>query len=102
MALAKERKSEPIRGNIRRLSPKEAHSSKVNIIEEQQALTKWSRRQDYHSYYNKLIDWELEDELKQYHIYIKKHDDGRIMIESNLNDTSIPFTPLSICCIAGL
>ena len=62
--MAKERKSEPIRGNIRRLSPKEAHFSKVSAIEEQQALTKWSRRQDYHSYYNKLIDWELEDELK--------------------------------------
>lgn len=37
---------------------------------------------------------DLTAELKRYHIYIKKNDDGRILFEGDLNDTSIPYSPI--------
>ncbi|RAH15488.1 MAG: hypothetical protein CMB56_003125 [Methanobacteriota archaeon] len=63
--MGKENSTKPFRGKVSRISPK-IPSSKINKQESSinQALTKWSRRQDYHSYYKMMIDWELEDEIK--------------------------------------
>ena len=63
--MGKETDANKSRSEIKRISPK-SHSTKPSMgkMNADQALTKWSRRQDYHSYYNKMIDWELEDEMK--------------------------------------
>ena len=67
------------RGNVRRLSPK-AHSSEYQIKKSisEQALVKWSRRQDYHSYYTKMIDLELEDEMKNIDERLKTWSNRRL------------------------
>ena len=67
------------RGNVRRLSPK-VHSSEHKIKKSisEQALVKWSRRQDYHSYYTKMIDLELEDEMKNIDERLKTWSNRRL------------------------
>ena len=76
--MANEHESTPTRGNVRRLSPEESNFSKDGKIEDLQALTKWSRRQDYHSFYKKLINWELEDELKNIDERLKSWSNRRL------------------------
>ena len=45
--------------------------------------------------YNSYSDIDvLENDLKKFHIYVKKQDDGVILFESNLKDTSIPYDPI--------
>ena len=67
------------RGNVKRLSIN-SNSSKTKHQNsgEEQALTKWARRQDYHSYYNKMIDWELEDEMKNIDERLKSWSNRRL------------------------
>jgi len=67
------------RSEIKRISPKSKSSkSSMGNGNVDQALTKWSRRQDYHSYYNKMIDWELEDEMKNIDERLKSWSNRRL------------------------
>tara|TARA_B100000287_G_scaffold365124_1_gene359683 strand:+ start:681 stop:2717 length:2037 start_codon:yes stop_codon:yes gene_type:complete len=77
--MGKETDANKSRSEIKRISPK-SHSAKPSMgkMNTDQALTKWSRRQDYHSYYNKMIDWELEDEMKNIDERLKSWSNRRL------------------------
>ena len=77
--MGKEADANKSRSEIKRISPK-SNSSKSSMENGnvEQALTKWSRRQDYHSYYNKMIDWELEDEMKNIDERLKSWSNRRL------------------------
>ena len=67
------------RGNVSRLSPKSTiPKSKSENSKNDQALVKWARRQDYHSYYTKMIDLELEDEMKNIDERLKSWSNRRL------------------------
>ena len=77
--MGKEGDAKKSRREIKRISPKSPSSNTgVGKSGEDYALTKWSRRQDYHSYYNKMIDWELEDEMKNIDERLKSWSNRRL------------------------
>ena len=77
--MGKEADANKSRSEIKRISPKSKSSkSSMENGNVEQALTKWSRRQDYHSYYNKMIDWELEDEMKNIDERLKSWSNRRL------------------------
>ena len=77
--MGKEKDTKLFRGKVSRVSPR---SNKIENFQEDltdiQALTKWSRRQDYHSFYKKMIDWELEDEIKNIEERLKTWSNRRL------------------------
>ena len=50
---------------------------------------------DLYNIYNSNVDLDdLNRYLSQYHIGLKKYDDERLLFESSLRDTSVPYNNL--------
>lgn len=77
--MGKEKNTRSFRGSVSRISPRKSmNKTNNNQSFDNQALTKWSRRQDYHSFYKMMIDWELEDEIKNIEDRLKSWSNKRL------------------------